>query len=562
MALAINIEDLLNKRRIESDRIEFKKGWNPDNIFRTIAAFANDLNNIGGGYVVVGVEEENGIAKRPVIGVPENQLDKIQKDIVGYNNKIEPKYMARISVEEVDKTHILVLWAPAGNHRPYSIPENVTTKHSFPKWYIRNGSTTIEAKGNLLDELREMADRVPFDERGNADISLNDINPLLVQDYLRRVGSSLVEILNTTNLVAILDNMNLFTGPIEKKELKNVAAMMFSDDPSKFFPYTQVDVVTFPGGREKAPNNFTEVTFKGPIHHMIHKVLDYLKTTLIKEYVSKPQDKAESDRYFNYPYQALEEAVVNALYHRSYKEYEPVEIVIEPHRLSILNYGGPDHSISDTSIAEAKILRTRRYRNRRIGDFLKELGLTEGRSTGIPTIQEELRKNGSAPATIETDSIRSFFLIDIPCHPNAIGDIGPSMAREEVMDLYLGADLERTWSRLGVDINSTDIQGFIIGGMRTKSPLDSLSKGQLRERLAGVFNREANNILEKTQTSLPRKDIFDEIGLKNHSSNARKFLDPMIAAGLIRRTEAKNNSSKQAYIITPAGKLILNLLER
>ena len=28
MALAININDLLNKQKIESKRIEFKKGWN------------------------------------------------------------------------------------------------------------------------------------------------------------------------------------------------------------------------------------------------------------------------------------------------------------------------------------------------------------------------------------------------------------------------------------------------------------------------------------------------------------------------------------------------------
>lgn len=29
MTLEINIEDQLNKQKIESNRIEFKKGWNP-----------------------------------------------------------------------------------------------------------------------------------------------------------------------------------------------------------------------------------------------------------------------------------------------------------------------------------------------------------------------------------------------------------------------------------------------------------------------------------------------------------------------------------------------------
>ena len=72
MALPINIEDLLKKNRIESDRIEFKKGWNPTTIYHSVCAFANDIDNIGGGYIIIGVEEENGIAKRPVCGIPEN----------------------------------------------------------------------------------------------------------------------------------------------------------------------------------------------------------------------------------------------------------------------------------------------------------------------------------------------------------------------------------------------------------------------------------------------------------------------------------------------------------
>lgn len=53
--------------------------------------------------------------------------------------------------------------------------------------------------------------------------------------------------------------------------------------------------------------------------------------------------------------------------------------------------------------------------NRRLGDYLQELQLSEGRATGIPTIQDELRKNGSEPARIETDDGRTYFLIEIPC---------------------------------------------------------------------------------------------------------------------------------------------------
>ena len=82
MELEISIEDLLDKRRVESDRIEFKAGWNPDDIYRSVCAFANDFDNVGGGYIVVGVEEKNGIAVRPVKGLHEQEIDRIQKEIL------------------------------------------------------------------------------------------------------------------------------------------------------------------------------------------------------------------------------------------------------------------------------------------------------------------------------------------------------------------------------------------------------------------------------------------------------------------------------------------------
>ena len=62
------------------------------------------------------------------------------------------------------------------------------------------------------------------------------------------------------------------------------------------------------------------------------------------------------------------------------------------------------------------MLKSRRYRNRRLGDFLKELDLTEGRSTGVPTIQTKLAENGSPRAIFETTDDRLTFLVTIPVH--------------------------------------------------------------------------------------------------------------------------------------------------
>jgi len=165
-------------------------------------------------------------------------------------------------------------------------------------------------------------------------------------------------------------------------------------------------------------------TIKGPIPYIIRETLSYLKLNVIKQKIIKPQDRAESIKITNYPYQAFEEGVVNAFYHRNYQEHEPVEITIEPDRVEILSHAGPDRSISDEDIQKARKLKTRKYRNRRLGDFLKELDLSEGRATGIPTIQKHLRLNGSNTATIETDVHRTFFQLTIPCHADFGSNIG------------------------------------------------------------------------------------------------------------------------------------------
>lgn len=46
MGLPVNIEDLIHGKAVEWERLEFKRGWNPEEIVHTICAFANDLNKL------------------------------------------------------------------------------------------------------------------------------------------------------------------------------------------------------------------------------------------------------------------------------------------------------------------------------------------------------------------------------------------------------------------------------------------------------------------------------------------------------------------------------------
>ena len=113
---------------------------------------------------------------------------------------------------------------------------------------------------------------------------------------------------------------------------------------------------------------------------------------------------------------AVEEALANAVYHRAYDIREPIEVRISPEEIVILSYPGPDRSVRLDQLRLGRAV-PRRYRNRRIGDFLKELDITEGRSTGIPKILRVMSRNGSPPPEFEFDEDHSYFLVRLPVHP-------------------------------------------------------------------------------------------------------------------------------------------------
>ncbi len=133
--LPLNLQDLLYQRTVEGDRIEYKAGWNPDPILRTLCAFANDFENLGGGYVVIGQDcDASGQPVFPPVGLPANGLDKIQRELLTYCNLIQPPYFPILSVEEFQGRTLVVLWAPGGQNRPYRVPKEVTSKHKEPRY--------------------------------------------------------------------------------------------------------------------------------------------------------------------------------------------------------------------------------------------------------------------------------------------------------------------------------------------------------------------------------------------------------------------------------------------
>ena len=411
--LPINLQDLLRQRTIEGERVEYKAGWNPLRVLHTICAFANDFRNLGGGYVVLGVEESDGLPVLPPKGVDPERIEAVQNELLRLGQSaIQPPYHPLTGIYEVGGRTLLVLWAPGGETRPYKA--RVSLARGAMEWgyYIRRHSSTVRARGADERELLSLAATVPFDDRYHQAASLDDLSSRLIEQFLRAVGSDLA--LEPGLSVEVLGRrMNIVGGPAEACFPKNVGLLFFNEAPHRFFPTTQIDVVWFPDG--PGGDRFEEKEFRGPLAVILSEAIEFIDRNYLKETVIKHPHQPEAERFWNFPLAAIEEALVNAIYHRSYEEREPVEVRITPQELTILSFPGADRSIRMEDLQTGRAI-SRRYRNRRIGEFLKELDLAEGRSTGIPKILRAMHKNGSPAPVFESDDDRTWFLVRLPVH--------------------------------------------------------------------------------------------------------------------------------------------------
>ena len=502
--LPLNLDDLLRQRTVESERIEYKAGWNLDAILRTLCAFANDYENLGGGYVVIGQNcDADGQPLFPPVGLSDNQLDKIQQELLAACQLIQPPYFPLLSVEVIGDRKLIVLQAPGGMNRPYKAPASVSAKHKSWHYYIRRYSSTVEAKGETEQELLSLTANVPWDDRLAQQARLSDLSHPLMLEYLREVGSALANNAPALSIEALGRQMNVVDGPSESPRPKNVGLLFFNEAPDKFFPYTEIDVVWFPEGA--GGDRFDEKIFKGPLARMTREALGYIQRNYLHETVLKHPNKAEATRVWNFPYAAVEEALVNAVYHRSYEEREPIEVRISRDELVILSFPGPDRSIRLADFEAGRAV-SRRYRNRRIGEFLKELELTEGRSTGVPKILKTMAANGSPVPLFETDDDRTAYVIRLPVHPLAQAPEAPaSDATDQVTD-------------------------------------------QVTEDVARLLRVAA-------QGEHPRSSLQAALGLKHTPHFRQAYLLPALAAGYLEMTRPDQpNSRLQGYRLTAKGR--------
>jgi len=180
----------------------------------------------------------------------------------------------------------------------------------------------------------------------------------------------------------------------------------------------------------------------------------------------------------------------------------------------------------------------KRYRNRRLGDFLKELDLTEGRATGIPVVFDAMRHNGSPDPVFETDEGRTWFQVKLPIQPAFTQTKTTSRLKDQAYD-----DLIAQLGNLVSSLVSNLVSNLVSS--------------------EDVYKECAKLLLFIGDGAYRREDILKHIGLSNQTYNYKKYLEPLEKAGLIAKTiPEKPQTPKQHYVLTAQGKsLILGFME-
>jgi ATP-dependent DNA helicase RecG len=417
--LPIKVEDIVNARLVENIRLEYKSTWDEFikvSVINTICAFANDLYNINGGYIILGVDAPQGAPILPPKGFDPSKIERIQKEVRGSCKKyLDPEYQPIIYPTIYMGNHIIILYVPAGDNKPYSALDE---KKKKPGFFVRQGSETVDAKNDILRQLMEQTAHTPYDDRRNNESTLHDISPMLVKRFLYEVNSDLLNAKPPIEDVELYKALRIITTYGEVLIPKNVGILFFNEHPEEFFQGAAFSVSQF--GDDAGGNLIEEKRFEGPVDAVIRNVTKYLDDLTNMVQLRKLKHKAAVERAVAYPYEALEEAITNAGYHRGYDNSEANRVYLYPDRIEIISYPGPVSGVTLQHLAANSPVPPFPARNRRIGEFLKELKLAEMRGTGIPKIRRTMSQNGSPDPKFDFDETRSYFCVTLPAHPRYV----------------------------------------------------------------------------------------------------------------------------------------------
>ncbi|MBK8251760.1 MAG: putative DNA binding domain-containing protein [Polyangiaceae bacterium] len=393
--------DLAELAQRESEQTEWKESVADINdVVATLSAFANDLQNLGGGYVVCGAKEEkdaNGFQKLVRAGLTAARIKEVENTVLARcRERVSPSIAPLVDELESDdpQRRVLVFIQPATGSAHTFRRDNDGAKH-----WVRVSRSTLEARNGLLRDLLVRKGALePWDRRPCNGATVNDIDLLVLRDVLTRLGLADVQH-GAERYLSDSVALSAFVPPLFAREPltgvlrpRNFAVLLFGRDVQRFIPGA-VSFFSRYEGRDRSVRRGERLELASTLIDQLRQMLPALDAE-VRTLFDKADAGAPS--VLKYPARALREAVVNGFAHRDYELVDPLRVVAFDDRVEITSPGGLPLGASVDDLANGTA--PPRWRNQALAWFLTRLGYAEAEGQGLRTIQASLRAAGCPPA--------------------------------------------------------------------------------------------------------------------------------------------------------------------
>lgn len=386
-------------RNGEDSGLEFKR----DDVTNIdLAKELVSLLNLGGGTVLLGVEDDGTIA-----GTIRERLDEWVAELC--RTKIEPPVIPFLSWarDVVPGKHVLVVSVPLGPDKPYA-----RTHDARRTYFIRVGSTCREASREELERMFQASGRLVYGLKPVPGTSLDDLDQRRLRDYFVRVlsGSSPEEG-DTEAWEKLLGNLDLMTASVGRWVPTVDGVLLFGKSVKRHLPQSGFRALCYPGIK---PDYATQADqdLKGPMVPLCGADGAITESGLVEQAVDFVRRNTEPTAYLEgarrvdrptYPEAVIREAVVNALVHRDYSIMgSDITLAIYADRLEVQSPG----KLPNTVTVEGMKAGLRYARNQTLVNVMRDFRYVDFRGMGVreKIIPGMRNHNGTEPDLVEEES--------------------------------------------------------------------------------------------------------------------------------------------------------------
>jgi len=298
----------------ESESVEFKESLQlKDEIGESISAFSN----LKGGIILIGVSD-----KRKIKGVQIGR--KTVTDLAEYvKRNTDSQIFLEIKVCKITNKKIISI----------KVTESIEKPVFFKNYaYKRVGDTNQRISSSEIRRLaKESGGKTYWDEQVCEGANLKDIDEEKVRQFLERARfERRLDIAPGISIRETLERLNL----IKNSKLTNAAVLLFGKNPQKFFLQTEVRCARFKGTK---PLEFIDMkVFGGDVINQREDGLEFVKEHIKLHAEIKGTERVER---WEYPIEAIREAITNAICHRDYESTANVQIRIFDDRIEVWGCG-------------------------------------------------------------------------------------------------------------------------------------------------------------------------------------------------------------------------------